>query len=103
MNRSNLKKFLAPLALFVLLAAGQTRAADASDATAVVGPATATDSTMTTAGATDNSEPTLPITLAQFDTLRNLIQRQSDNAAQLDKDFQAFLDDLLGTTAAVTP
>lgn len=99
MNTSNLKKFLVPLALFVLLTAGQTKAVD--------GPAASTPAATGSAvvdpnapAATDTSEPTLPITLAQFDTLRNLIQRQTDNATQLDKDFQAFLDDLLGTTTA---
>lgn len=105
MNTPNLRKLLVPLALFAFLAIGQIKASDTgTDSTPNTTTTTPGDSGATPdQGDPNGADNTLPITLAQFDALRGLIQRQSDNAAQLDKDFQAFLDDLLGTPAPATP
>ncbi len=93
MKTLNIKKVLFSLTLCALFALSPIKAEDTAPATDT---AATTDTTATDAAL----ENTLPITLEQFDKLRALIQRQSDNAAQLDRDFQGFLDDLLGTSTA---
>lgn len=95
MNTQNLKKILFPLALLAFSTTSIIRAEDAAPAGTEV-------STPTVDAEEEN---TLPLTLEDFDTLRGLIQRQADNAAQLQNDFQAFLDKILGIPAsdATTP
>lgn len=98
MNTQNLKKILVSLAAVAFLGIGQASAADAAAPTSSTNSSTSGSTDPNTANDSDSLDNTLPITLEQFDKLRALIQRQSDNAVQLDNDFQAWLDDLLGTT-----
>jgi len=99
MKTLNIRRFLFPLALCALFTVSHVYAPDTTTGDSGTTTSTETDANGTTnpnAAADSSTENTLPMTLEQFDKMRALIQRQSDNALQLDKDFQAFLDDLLG-------
>ena len=102
MNTSLLKKILLTLTIITLAAQNITAAIATQD---TMDTANTQDSTgsqkndATSSPATDANIPddqlTLPITLVQFKQLQDIIQEHDDNAANVSKKLQGFVEDLL--------
>ena len=103
MNTQKYIRLLISLAFLAVFSLGTLKAEttpSASDTANIEQNISTSAEEATSSGQAPEEEPTRPLTIPQFDEIRAIMAQEKANSDSIQKRFQAWLDNILGTTTA---